>query len=427
MNSREEQAARGREARNRLSRKAHGEWAPAAGRDPVAVIQAIERQRIRRLIPIRRQKMSASPFGFFRGAAAVMAQDLAGRPNSGLETQICGDAHVLNMGAFASPEGKLVFDVNDFDESVRAPFEWDLLRFATSLILAGREAGETRGGCVDATSAFVRSYRESMAQFTNLPFIDLLSVDVRRIVSARPIDAVLRKAERASQTILARKLIEGRAFRRDPPMLYRVGGADGKRVIAALTEYEDTLSPERRFTFRRYAPVDVAFKVSGTGSIGLHDYVVRLRGESSGDVLFLQIKEEPGSCFAPFLASDPQHPQQHQGRRAAEAQRLAQRTSDPLLGWTTIDGRDYLVRQLSDHKAGIEPPDLRGRALVEYARVAGSVLARDHARTGEAAALAAYCGSSSRLDRAITRFAIAYADQTTADHARFVKTLLHRK
>ncbi|HEX7192571.1 MAG TPA: DUF2252 domain-containing protein, partial [Thermoanaerobaculia bacterium] len=380
MNSRDQQVLRGREARRRLPRKAQGAWTPAAGRDPVAIIQAIEKKRIRKLIPIRHQRMSASPFGFFRGAAAVMANDLASRGNSGLETQICGDAHVLNLGAFASPEGKLVFDVNDFDESVRAPFEWDLLRFATSLILAGREAGDVRARCAVAASAFVRSYRESMGYFANLACIDLLSVDVKRIVSAKPVDAVLRKAERASQAMLAKKLIDGRTFRHDPPMLVLVGGAAGKRVIGALTEYEETLLPERRFIFRRYAPVDVAFKVSGTGSVGLHDYVIRLRGESSGDVLFLQIKEEPESCYAPFVASGPQH----QGRRVAEAQRLAQRASDPLLGWTTIDGRDYLVRQLSDHKAGIEPLDLRGRALVEYARVAGTVLARDHARTGEA-------------------------------------------
>jgi uncharacterized protein (DUF2252 family) len=316
------------------------------------------------------------------------------------------------MGAFGSPEGKLVFDVNDFDESVRAPFEWDLLRFATSLVLAGREAGDPRSMYEEAVCAFVHNYRKSIEELSKLPFIDLLSVDVRRIVSARPVDRVLRKAERAAPAVLVRKMIDGGKFRQNPPLLVCV---DGKDVIASLETYEESLSLERRTAFHRYEPVDVAFKVSGTGSVGLRDYVIRLRGESSGDVLFLQVKEEQASCYAPFVAAE----QQHQGRRAAEAQRLMQRTSDPLLGWTSIDGRDFLVRQLCDHKAGIEPGELSGKALVQYARVAGSVFARDHARTGDAATIAAYCGSSGRLDRAISRFAAAYAKQTVADHGAF--------
>ncbi|HEX3583321.1 MAG TPA: DUF2252 domain-containing protein [Thermoanaerobaculia bacterium] len=412
MKSRDEQIARGREARRRLPRNAHGEWTPSAARDPLAVIRTTEQTRIPELVPIRRERMSASAFGFFRGAADVMAHDLAPRPSSGIDAQICGDAHVLNLGAFGSPEGKLVFDVNDFDESVRAPFEWDLLRFATSLVLAGREAGDSAANCDQAVCAFVHNYRKSMGAFSKLPFIALLSVDVRRIVSAKPVDRVLRKAERAAPASLVTKLIDGGKFRDNPPLLLRVDGTD---VIASLGTYEESLWPERRVAFHRYEAVDVAFKVSGTGSVGLRDYVVRLRGEASGDVLFLQVKEEPGSCYAPFVPAEPQH----QGRRTAEAQRLMQRTSDPLLGWTSIDGRDYLVRQLCDHKAGIEPKDLGGKALVQYARVAGSVFARDHARTGDAATIAAYCGSSGRLDHAISRFAAAYADQTVADHAAF--------
>jgi uncharacterized protein (DUF2252 family) len=387
-------------------------------------VREVERDRIRKLIPIRQERMAASPFGFFRGAAAVMARDLAARPHTDILAQICGDAHVLNLGAFASPEGHLVFDINDFDETARAPFEWDLLRFATSLVLAGREAGDSDRRCLLGVMDFVGCYRRSIAAFAQMPFIDLLRVDVKRLVSLKEIDRVLRKAERATPAVQAKKLLEPRKprFRTELPLLRRLSGKEAQSVLASLPEYEQTLSTERKFALSRYRPVDVAFKVSGTGSVGLHDYVVFMTGESAADVLFLQIKEESHSCYAPFVAPDPKH----DGQRAVDGQRLMQRTSDPLLGWTSIDGRDYLVRQLSDHKAGIAPEEMAGKSLAQYATVAGTVFARSHARTGDAAAIAAYCGTRRRLDRAIARFAIAYANQTADDHARFVKSLPKR-
>jgi uncharacterized protein (DUF2252 family) len=417
MNDIEQQRAAGRAARRRFPRNAVGDWEPSADRDVMGVVHGVERGRTRNLIPIRRQRMAASPFTFFRGAAVVMARDLAARPNSGLAVQICGDAHVLNMGAYSSPEGHLVFDINDFDETTRAPFEWDLLRFATSLVLAGREAGDSDRNSAGAASAFVHSYRLSMAAFSRMPFLDLLHFNVNRIASAGPVDRVLRKAERATPAALMKKLTRKGNFRHEPPLLRRLSRAEAAKVIAALPDYERTLSPDRRFALGHYRPVDVAFRVSGTGSIGLRDFVVLLAGTSAGDDLFLQIKEESLSCYAPFAPSDTAH----NGQRAAEGQRLVQRASDPLLGWTSIEGKDYLVRQLNDHKAGIEPEDLKGKSLMRYAVVAGTVLARGHARTGEAAAIRAYCGRTGRLDRAIGRFARAYADQTAADHALFVK------
>jgi uncharacterized protein (DUF2252 family) len=336
--------------------------------------------------------------------------------------QICGDAHVQNLGAYESAEGHLIFDVNDFDETTRAPFEWDLLRFATSLVLAGLEAGDSRRCCAESVAAYVRSYREGLASFSRLPFIDLLRVDVKRIVSAKPVDQILRKAERATPAVLLKKLTQGSprpSFRDAPPLLRRLAGTEAQRVLASLPEYERSLADDRRFAFSHYRPVDAAFKVVGTGSVGVNDYAVLFAGMAENDVLFLQIKEESPSCYAPYVPQDATH----NGRRVVEGQRRLQRTSDPFLGWTSIEEGQYLVRQLNDHKAAIEEQELKGRSLRIYAEVVGTVFARGHARTGEAAALAAYCGTGDNLDRAITRFALAYADQTVRDHKRFVREI----
>jgi uncharacterized protein (DUF2252 family) len=417
----EEQQAAGRQARKRVPRSGHADWHAAAGRDVVSILKESERDRIPELLPIRWERMAASPFGFFRGATAVMARDLAGRPDTGLIVQICGDAHVRNMGAFASPEGHLVFDINDFDETIRAPFEWDLLRFATSLVLAGREAGDTDDECLASTGAFVRSYREAVRAFAKLPYIDLLRIEVKRILTEKPIYRILRMAERATPLWLLAKITEERdsgerRFIERPPLLRRLAAPEAEKVQQSLAPYEETLAAEHRFALGHYRPVDFAFKVVGTGSVGVRDFVILMAGAAQDDVLFLQIKEEMQSCYAPYV----DEADTHHGRRAATGQRLMQRATDPFLGWTEIDGRPFLVRQLNDHKAAVGPADLTGKPLVEYATVAGSVLARAHARTGESAALAAYCGKNEWLDAAITRFAIAYADQMVTDHARFV-------
>jgi len=417
----------GRGLRERLRRALQGEWKPAAGRpDPVAVLRATNTDRLPELVPLRVFRMAASPFGFFRGAAAVMAADLATLPSTGLRVQICGDAHVKNLGAYAAPDGHLVFDLNDFDETTLGPWEWDLKRLATSFVLAGREANVGKAGRREAVLTLVRTYRETLNRLAGLFVLDLLKVEVRHHVESEVLHAVLGKAERVTREQALQKLTVPaaggrRRFHDRPPVLYHVPARTAKAVLASLSSYRGTLGPDRQLAFDAYRPVDVAFKVVGTGSVGTRDFVVLLFGRGAQDPLVLQVKQALPSCYAPFLPEAREY--SHQGRRVAEGQHRMQTATDPLLGWTRIDGLDYIVRQLSDHKAGLEPADLGGSALQSYAVACGEALAKGHARTGDAAAIAGYCGRTDRLDRAIARFAGAYADQTEKDHARLVEAI----
>jgi uncharacterized protein (DUF2252 family) len=405
-----------------VPRAEQGRWTPPSDRpDPIELLRASHRGRVADLLPIKYGRMIASPFGFFRGAAPVMAWDLASQRPTGIHVQICGDAHVRNLGAFAAPDGHLVFDINDFDESVHGPWEWDIKRLATSFVLAGREAGETDRTCGEAVELLVRSYREALATFASMSAIRLFRYIIRRLPGKGPVQEVLGKAERAthSKTLqritVARRGGERRIARR-PPLLDPLPEATARRVLAAFKTYRATVSEDRQLILDAYRPVDVAFKVVGTGSVATRDYVVFCRGAAPNDVLFLQVKEEPPSVYVPYL-TEPS-PVDHEGHRVAQAQHRMQTVSDPFLGWTTIDGRHYLVRQLSDHKASIEPQELTGRALEEYATVCAELFAKAHARTGDPGVLIGYCGASSdRLDRAIRKFALAYADQTEADYA----------
>ena len=413
----------GRRLRKACSRVEQARWKPPAGRqDPVALITAANRGRIPQLLPLRYQRMAASAFGFFRGAAPVMAADLASQPRCGLTVQICGDAHVRNLGAFGAPDGRLIFDINDFDETVRGPFEWDVKRLATSLVLAGREAHDTDKHCKDAVRVFVRAYREAMFGFSRMTVLDLARYRVHRHLHFAPVRSVLRKAERATPRHSLERLTVAaggsRRFKSQPPLLSRVDKQTASRVLAALKSYRQTLAPERQHFFDQYHPLDVAFKVVGTGSVGTRDYVVVLLGSARTDTLFLQVKEEPPSCYARYLPD--LRPAEHEGRRVVEGQRAMQAQSDIFLGWTAMEGRDYLVRQLADHKASIEVEDLRGDGLLQYALVCGEVLAKGHARSGDACALAGYLGASPKFDTAIAAFAAAYADQTAGDHERFL-------
>jgi uncharacterized protein (DUF2252 family) len=368
-------------------------------------------------LPIKYGRMAASPFGFFRGAAPVMARDLAALPRTGLLVQLCGDAHIRNLGAFASAEGNIVFDINDFDETIRGPWEWDMKRLATSFVLAGRESGTTDRRCSDAVAVLVDSYRSALSRFARTPFLELARHRVGRELEARPIDALLKKAERSTPLRNLQKLTtrEGGVihFANQPPLLQRLTGKEAENVLASLPAYREILAPERRLIFDAYRAADVALKVVGTGSVGTRDYVVLMFGIGEDDPLFLQVKQEMPSCYAPFLDEPPAA---HDGLRVADGQLRTQMTSDPLLGWTTIAENHYLVRQLADHKSSIEPQDLTGSAIVEYAGVCGEVFAHAHARTGDAATLAGYCGKVNALDQALARFAIAYADATTVDH-----------
>lgn len=419
--------ARGRHCRTVVPRVAQAIWKPPANRrDPVATLVAATAGRQAQLLPIKWARMSASPFGFFRGAASVMADDLAKLPTTGLRVQLCGDAHVLNLGAYAAPDGHLVFDINDFDETIPGPWEWDVKRLACSLVLAGREAGDRDGNCIRAVRAFAESYRESMARFSEMKVLDLVKWEVRRHTKSGPVRAVLQKAERATPQATLKKLtVSSRAatprFHDRPPLLFHVPEKMALTVVASLAAYRETLGADHQQVLDAYRPVDVAFKVVGTGSVGTRDYIILLMGTLPDDPLFLQIKEEPASCYAAHLRDVT--PCAHHGRRVAEGQHRLQTVTDPLIGWTTLDGAPFLVRQLADHKAAVDPAELKGAALEEYGVVCGEILAKGHARTGDAAALAGYCGNSTKLDKAIAKFAVAYADQTEADHALLVKAV----
>jgi uncharacterized protein (DUF2252 family) len=412
----------GRAVRKVLRRSALGEWT-AVDRDPTDLLVATSAGRVPELLPIRWGRMSVSPFGFYRGSAPLMAADLASRPHTPIEVQICGDAHVRNVGAYESAEGNLVFDINDFDETVRGPFEWDLVRFAASLLLMGQDAGCDDKQLDAAPLAFSAAYRRGITRFAGMRFIDVIRADVKRIVTERPTQRVLRKAERASTARLLPKLAvqtpDGWRLVARAPIMREVDAETREAVIASLARYTGTLTPEHRLAVSHYRPVDVAFKVVGTGSVGTRDYVVLCAGAAKNDVLFLQVKEAIASAYEPYVGRQVDE----DGRRVVEGQRLMQRATDPFLGWTDVRGGSFIVRQLSDHKAGIEPEDIRGDALGAFAEVAGEIFARAHARTGSAAMIAGYLGRTDVFDYTIATFAAAYAKQTWQDHKRFVRAI----
>jgi uncharacterized protein (DUF2252 family) len=417
----QERRALGRARRKQLARQEHSQWKPESRRrGPLELLQESMRGRVPQLVTLKYERMIESPVGYFRGAVPVMAADLATLPNTGIINQICGDAHVRNLGAFAAPDGRLVFDINDFDETIRAPFEWDLKRLATSLVIAGRALLAKKAACEEAVLAFTERYRTFIDTFARMPVTDVARYQVHRLQRISPVSKALLKAERATPQHNLEHLTtppgapaEKRRFKEDKPLLTRVSASHRRAVLASLVEYNQTLQPERRHFLAQYCPIDVAFKVVGTGSVGLRDYVVYFEGNGPGDPLFLQIKEQPGSAYAPFVGADNLTP--HQGQRVVNGQRAMQFQSDPFLGWTTIANRQYEVRQLKDHKGGIEIEDLAGHALVEYAEMCGELLARGHARSGDPCVLAGYIGNGSRFGEAIMKFADAYADQNEKD------------
>ncbi len=417
-----ERHALGIRARKQLARSAHGGFdAKACPHKPLEVLKEAEHGRLPKLIKIKHERMAASAFGFFRGAVPIMAADLACHPNTGITTQICGDAHVLNLGAYAGLDGRLVFDINDFDETIRGPFEWDVKRLATSLLLAGRAAGIKRVARHNAVETFTSRYRRSMREFAAMPVIELARYQIHRLGSVEPVASILRTAERSTPLKSLAKLTEivngARRFRSQPPLLERVSAKEAEAVLAALGPYTRTLQPERRHFLAQYRPVDVAFKVVGTGSVGLRDYCIYFEGlarAEGSDPLFLQVKEETASAYEGYLPEGSVG-HTHQGHRAVDGQRAMQLTSDPFLGYTTLEGRDYLVRQLNDHKAALDIETLTPQGLLGYADLCGELFARGHARAGDPVAISAYLGNSARFDQAILDFARAYSDKTEHD------------
>jgi uncharacterized protein (DUF2252 family) len=416
----------GRRLRKRLPRKEQSRWAPAADRpDPIQTLASTNEGRLARLLPEKHRRMRASPFSFFRGAAVLMASDLGRLPRSGITVQMCGDAHVRNLGAYAAPDGRLVFDINDFDETMPGPWEWDVKRLATSLVLASQENSQAQSRQDEAVLTFVRSYRTHLREFARMPVVRLSRYLITRSPDEPLLDKIIENARHVTRMSNLRKLVVARKggfrFHDRRPDLEHVPARVAGDVVRSLGLYRRTLNASRRRAFDAYHPADVSFKVVGTGSVGTRDYVVLLFGNDRRDPLFMQVKQELTSCCAPYVTGARR--ETDQGRRVAEGQQMMQTASDPFLGYTRFGGHDYLVRQLADHKAGLEPTELTGRTLLAYASLSGEVLAKGHARTGDAAMLAAYVGSSPRLDHAIAGFAAAYADQTKADYLIFLRWL----
>lgn len=422
----EERAQRGKSRREAMSRAAHASLRPKdRAFDPMDVLRASVGGREPRLLPIKYARMRVSPFAFFRGAVSIMATDLGRLPNSGLRVQLCGDAHVQNLGSFAGPDGGLVFDLNDFDETIRGPWEWDVKRMAASIVLAGREAGHHRAGCRSAAEVFTESYCRSIGEFSRQPILEVARHQIHREARLQPIHAALRQSERARPFDLLKKLTEpdhrGQPHFRDArPGSWRIRGGKAKEVLDSLGVYRRSLAPERRHLFDLFRSVDVGFKIVGTGSVGLRDYMVLFEGNNAEDPMFLQIKQEVASAYATQL---PAAVYRHQGRRVAVGQRAVQPISDLLLGWTTIGQHHYLVRQLNDRKGGIDLQNLRGAGLRSLALVAGELLARGHARSGDAREIQGYCGSGLKIARALRDFACQYADQTEADYHAFLAAI----
>src|SRR5262245_61996297 len=426
-----ERYAAGQRLRQRLPRQAQATWTVVTPgtRDRLRPIYEVNQDRLPRLLPEKYRRMRASPFAFFRGAAALMGADLARMPRTGVPVQICGDAHVRNLGAYAALDGRLVFDLNDFDETITGPWEWDVKRLATSLILAAEESGQSNARCEESVRLFVRSYRTHLKMFATMRFARLARYLIARQRRNPLLDEIFGQAERVTPMRNLKKLTIVRGgrvhFHDRPPLLEHVSARLAADVISALGDYAATLNASRRRTFERYRPVDVAFKLVGTGSVGTRDYIVPLFGNGPADPLFMQVKQELPSCYAPYLPRSTSA--RHHGRRVAEGQQMMQTLSDPFLGYTSCGQHEYLVRQLADHKAALNPTELDRRTLPEYAILCGEVLAKGHARTGDAALLAGYAGNSQKLDRAIAAFAVAYADQVRADYRLFRRSQLRRR
>jgi uncharacterized protein (DUF2252 family) len=422
----EERTNLGQARRKQVGRQEHSELNPKARKTPpLELLERSMRGRVPALIKLKYELMAASPFGYFRGAVPVMAADLAVLPSTGIVSQLCGDAHVRNLGAYAAPDGRLTFDINDFDETIRGPFEWDLKRMAASLVLAGRESGHKDVSARQAVERCIERYSAQMRAFAKMPGLDVAHFQVHRLGQVAPVHAALMKAERSTPLRTLEQLTEPgaksaagkpaapRRFREVKPTLTRVTAAQARAVLASLVPYREMLETQRQHLLSFYRPVDVAFKVVGTGSVGLRDYCVYFEGNGPGDPLFLQIKEEPASGYAAYLPDA--RPPHHNGQRVAEGQRAMQLQSDPFLGWTHIGGRQYLVRQLNDHKGSIELEELAGAGLEAYGEVCGELLARGHARSGDSLVIAGYLGSGDGFAEALAKFGTLYADQTEKD------------
>jgi len=433
--SRAARFALGKALRQRVPRSSHSTWAPARDRpDPIGLLEESDRFRDPDLLPIRYGRMSVSPFAFLRGAASVMALDLASTPSTGLRAQLCGDAHLANFGFFATPERDQVFDVNDFDETLPGPWEWDVKRLATSIVLAGRHDGFTGAQCRKATRAAVRSYRERMAEFASTRYLDTWYAHIDRRPGSVPTDAgerrlIDRAVTRARRRTgfhafpkMVRAVRRGYRIREVPPLLvhYREH-SDAGESRAFFERYLASLPDELRVLLDRYHVADVAQKVVGVGSVGTACSVVLLMADSDlEDPLFLQLKEALPSALEPHLGASVYA---NHAQRVVVGQHLIQEASDIFLGWGRLRSRDFYVRQLRDMKFSWDLSTFDPKSLAGQSELCGTSLARAHARTGDPARIAGYLGEKPAFDEAVTSFAEAYADQTERDYGALVRAI----
>jgi uncharacterized protein (DUF2252 family) len=442
-----ERESAGKAARSRAPRSCHTDWEQGANRpDPVETLVRQDATRVPDLVPIRHGRMLASPFAFYRGGAAIMAADLASCPSSGLEVQLCGDAHLSNFGVFLAPDRRLIFDINDFDETHRGPFEWDVKRLAASFAVAGRALGLKASRRRTAIEAAVAGYRSEIRRLARMRDVDVwyARADVESLervlegLSSRQRKALAKEAAKAEHKDSLRALTklthtEGDhlRIRSAPPLIVPVEemiqdgddpAAIEAHILGLLEAYRGTLSPDVRELLDRYRYVHLAHKVVGVGSVGTRCWIVLMLGRDRDDPLFLQVKEAGPSVLEPFAGRARYR---HQGRRVVEGQRLMQSASDILLGWISAEGvidgkpRDFYVRQLWDGKGSAEIETMDADRLRLYAALCGQTLARGHARSGDRIAIASYLGGGTGFDNAICDFAGSYADQNERDYAEF--------
>jgi uncharacterized protein (DUF2252 family) len=431
--------ALGKSLRDKCPREAHAAWqVPKDRPDPVALLEESSKGRIRELIPVRYGRMMHSPFTFYRGAALNMAADLANTPTSGLRVQLCGDCHLLNFGAFATPERREIFDINDLDETLPGPWEWDVKRLAASFVLACRNNHFSEDCARDAALACVRSYRKRMAEYSQMRVMDVwyAKLELKDLITTiqdkeakKRIQKQLANARHRS--VLAHDfpelvIMDGQApeIKENPPLIYhsREDGFDehSVHVQRAFTRYRETIQEDRRVLLDRFKLIDSAIKVVGVGSVGTHCGVLLLLA-SEHDPLFLQVKEASASVLEPY-AGKSQFP--NHGHRVVHGARLMQSASDLFLGWTEGEhGRHFYIRQLKDMKIKMMVEVYTPSVMLQYAGLCGWTLARAHARSGEPAKISGYLGKSDVFDQAVADFSIAYADQSERDHEVLIKAV----
>jgi uncharacterized protein (DUF2252 family) len=444
----EERVARGKAARNESPRRSHGQWQPAAGRpDPVALLEEQAASRVPELVPLRYGRMLVSPFTFYRGAALIMASDLSATPRSGMRTQICGDAHLSNFGVFASPERQMMFDINDFDETLPGPWEWDVKRLGASFEIAGRDRGFSPPDRRAVVAAGVAEYRTRMQQMAGMRNLDVWYANIEITKMFEQLSSLATKKQRAkaeANVAKARTRDSMQAFSKlthevdgqrriisDPPLIVPIEElipADDERrdvddeLRALIRSYRRTLETDRRELLESFHYVHSARKVVGVGSVGTRAWILLLLGRDGQDPLFLQAKEAQESVLERFVGKSKYA---NSGQRVVAGQRLMQAASDIFLGWQRVAGldgvvRDFYVRQLRDWKGSADVDTMSHNTMTAYARICGATLARAHARSGDRIAIASYLGTSDAFDRAIADFSVAYADQNERDYQAMV-------